>query len=59
VDSLGARLAGALMNARAGGYLAAPSEVDGPQGLGIAGITGIARPSRLDETTWVIRAESL
>jgi hypothetical protein len=46
MDPLGVRLARALMNAQAGGFLAAPPGLDGSPGLGIVGITGIARPAR-------------
>ena len=46
MDPLGVRLGRALMNAQAGGFLATPPGLDGSPGLGIAGITGIARPSR-------------
>ena len=48
MDPLGVRLARALMNAQAGGFLATPPGFDGSSGLGIVGITGIARPSRWD-----------
>ena len=34
------------MNAQAGGFLATPPGLDGSSYLGIAGVTGIARPSR-------------
>ena len=34
------------MNAQAGGFLATPPGLDGSRGLGISGITGIARPAR-------------
>jgi hypothetical protein len=46
VDPLGVRLSRALMNAQAGGFLAMPPGLDGSSGLGIAGITGIARRRR-------------
>ncbi len=45
MDSLGVRLARALIDAQTGGFLATPPGLDGSPGLGIAGITGFARPS--------------
>ena len=48
MDPLSVRLAGALMNAQAGGFLAAPPGLDGSMGLGIPGVSGVPQPSRWD-----------